>query len=137
MIIGILKLLILTFCLTVLHTKWVNHNLTIKNPIDTIGNRSRDLSTSTTAPPIDNTGRFVMFSVITNIYNKKTKGPTVHTSNTSSCKNKLFQFSCGCEQFHYRRSFGFLVMNICNHGEHYEIAPYNTAHANFMLDNEG
>jgi exonuclease I len=67
-----------------------------------------------------------MFSVITNIYNKKTKGPTlmefftatrklktifwqlemfyvppvVHTSNISNCQKKLFQFSCGCEQFH-------------------------------------
>ena len=73
-----------------------------------------------------NTGRFIMFSVITNIYNKKAKGPTVmelftatgklkklniismcavsplvHTSNISSCqKKKLFQFSCSCEQFH-------------------------------------
>ena len=35
-------------------------------------------------------------------------------------KKKLFQFSCGCEQFHYGRSFGFLVINVCNHGEHYE-----------------
>jgi len=27
--------------------------------------------------------------------------PMVHTSNISSCqKKKLFQFSCGCEQFH-------------------------------------
>jgi len=25
----------------------------------------------------ENTGRFIMFSVITNIYNKKTKGPTL------------------------------------------------------------
>ena len=82
-----------------------------------------------------------MFSMITNIYNKKTKGPTlmelftatgklkkfflqlemfdmcttgdrahidtifkcdacVATSNISSCKKKLFHFSCGCEQFH-------------------------------------
>ena len=75
------------------------------------------------------TGRFIMFSVITNIYNKKTKRPTLmelftatgklkkvfffdnwrcsicvsrvtrHTPNISSCKKKLFQFSCGCEQF--------------------------------------
>ena len=35
-------------------------------------------------------------------------------------KKKLIQFSCGCEQFHYGRSFGFLVINVCNHGEHYE-----------------
>jgi len=69
-----------------------------------------------------------MFSVITNIYNKKTDRPTlmefftatgklkktfflqldlfdvspvVHTSNKSSCKKKnLFQFSCCCEKFH-------------------------------------
>jgi len=26
--------------------------------------------------------------------------PMVHKSNISSCQNKLFQFSCGCEQFH-------------------------------------
>jgi len=26
---------------------------------------------------VGNTGRFVIFSVITNIYNKKTKGPTL------------------------------------------------------------
>ena len=32
----------------------------------------------------------------------------------------VFQFSCGCEEFHYGRSFGFLVINVCNHGEHYE-----------------
>jgi hypothetical protein len=25
--------------------------------------------------------------------------PVVHTSNVSSCQKKLFQFSCGCEQF--------------------------------------
>jgi hypothetical protein len=70
-----------------------------------------------------------MFSVITNIYNKKTKGPTlmelftatgklkkfffwqlvmfdvspvVHTSYISILQNnkKKVQFSCGCEQFH-------------------------------------
>jgi hypothetical protein len=34
---------------------------------------------------------------------------------------KLFQFSCGCEQFQYGRSFGFLVINVCNHGGHYEM----------------
>ena len=72
-----------------------------------------------------------MFSVITNIYNKNTKGPTLmeffaatgklkqfsfrqlemfdmcrvtrgFTYRTSLVvkKKKLFQFSCGCEQFH-------------------------------------
>jgi hypothetical protein len=33
---------------------------------------------------------------------------------------KLFQFFCGCEQFHWGRWFGFLVINVCIHGEHYE-----------------
>ena len=47
--------------------------------------------------------------------------PVVHTSNVSSCQKKtLSQFSCGCEQFHSGRSFGFLVINVCNHREHYE-----------------
>ena len=132
------------------------------------------------------TGRFIMFSVTTNIYNKNIKGPTLmelctvigklkkfffwqleifdvcNTGDTAhidkifkfllhkrhhgdACvattwimyrcvpchpwcthrtslfvKKKLFQFSCGCEQFHSSRSFGFLVINVCNHGEHYE-----------------
>ena len=114
-----------------------------------------------------------MFSVITNIYNKKTKGPTLTDFFTatgifffpnqrysisaprvtrhaqirysSSChmqeleyridacrvtrgalieylqlKKKKNQFSCGCEKFHYGRSFGFLVINVCNDGVHYE-----------------
>jgi hypothetical protein len=89
-----------------------------------------------------------MFSVITNIYNKKTKGPTLIELFTATGKlkkvfwqlemfdvcttgdtahighlwlsKKLFQFSCGCEQFHYGRSFGFLVINVCNRGEYYE-----------------
>jgi len=44
--------------------------------------------------------------------------PVVHTANISSCQKNLFLFSCGCEQFH--RAFGFLVINVCNHGEHYK-----------------
>jgi hypothetical protein len=40
--------------------------------------------------------------------------PMVHTSKTSSCQKNFFSFiSLG-------RSFGFLVINIRNHGEHYE-----------------
>jgi protocatechuate 3,4-dioxygenase beta subunit len=40
----------------------------------------------------DNTGRFVMFSVITNIYNKKTKRPTLMEffTATRKLKKKLF-----------------------------------------------
>jgi hypothetical protein len=36
-------------------------------------------------------------------------------------KKKLFQFSCGCAQFHEGRSFDFLVINVCYHTEHYEM----------------
>jgi hypothetical protein len=34
--------------------------------------------------------RFAMFAV----------SPVMHTSDISRCKQKLFQFFCGCEQFH-------------------------------------
>jgi hypothetical protein len=34
----------------------------------------------------DNTGRFIMFSMITNIYNKKTKGPTLMELFTATGK---------------------------------------------------
>jgi len=37
-----------------------------------------------------NTGRFIMFSVITNIYNKKTKGPTLIEFFTVTEKLKKF-----------------------------------------------
>ena len=38
-----------------------------------------------------NTGRFIMFSVITNIYNKKTKGPTLMELFTATGKlRKVF-----------------------------------------------
>ena len=36
------------------------------------------------------TGRFIMFSVITNIYNKKTKGPTLIELFTATGKLKKF-----------------------------------------------
>ena len=39
-----------------------------------------------------NTGRFIMFSVITNIYNKKTKGPTLMELFTATGKLKEFSF---------------------------------------------
>jgi hypothetical protein len=38
------------------------------------------------------TGRFIMFSVITNIYNKKTKGPTLMELFTATRKLKKFFF---------------------------------------------
>jgi hypothetical protein len=37
------------------------------------------------------TGRFIMFSVITNIYNKKTKGPTLMELFTATEKLKKWQ----------------------------------------------
>jgi hypothetical protein len=55
-----------------------------------------------------------------NIVSMCAVSPVVHTSNVSSCQKKLFRFSCVCEQFHLGRSFGFLVINDCNRGEHYE-----------------
>ena len=48
-----------------------------------------------------------------------------HIENLNLSKKKLFQFSCGCEQFHYGRSFDFLVINVCNRGEYYETACIN------------
>jgi hypothetical protein len=36
------------------------------------------------------TGRFIMFSVITHIYNKKTKGPTLMELFTATGKQKQF-----------------------------------------------
>ena len=39
---------------------------------------------------VKNTGRFVMFSVITNIYNKKTKGPILMEFFTATGKLKKF-----------------------------------------------
>jgi len=38
------------------------------------------------------TGRFIMFSVITNIYNNKTKGPTLMELFTATGKLKKFFF---------------------------------------------
>ena len=39
---------------------------------------------------LQNTGRFIMLSVITNIYNKKTKGPTLMELFTATGKLKKF-----------------------------------------------
>jgi hypothetical protein len=38
----------------------------------------------------NSTGRFIMFSVITNIYNKKTKGPTLMELFTATEKLEKF-----------------------------------------------
>ena len=39
---------------------------------------------------LDNTGRFIMFSVNTNVYNKKTKGPTLMEFFTAIGKLNMF-----------------------------------------------
>jgi hypothetical protein len=54
-----------------------------------------------------------------NIVSMCAVSPVVHTSHISSCQKNV-QFSCGCEQFHEGRSFGFLFINVCNHEGHYE-----------------
>jgi hypothetical protein len=72
-----------------------------------------------------------MFNVIKNIYNKKTKGPTLLELFTAT--GKLIFFNGKQEMFDvcttgdtahidtiFKLSFGFLVINVCNHGEHYE-----------------
>ena len=41
---------------------------------------------------MNNTGRFLMFSVIMNIYNKKTKGPTLMELFTATAKLRKFFF---------------------------------------------
>jgi len=43
---------------------------------------------NTIQPTHNNTGRFIMFSVISNIYNKKTKGPTLMELFTATGKLK-------------------------------------------------
>jgi hypothetical protein len=46
--------------------------------------------------------------------------PMVHTSNVSSCQ-EVFLWLWTI----LGRSFDFLVINVCNHGEHYETACIN------------
>ena len=97
-----------------------------------------------------NTGRFIMFSVITNVYNKKTKGPTlmelftvigklifflhpemfdVCTTGDTAHIDTIFKFLP-----HTRlKSFGVLVINVCNHGEHYETPCIYLAERQFKM----
>ena len=49
------------------------------------------------------TGRFIMFSVITNIYNKKTKGPTLMELFAATGKLKKFFFCLQLEIFNVCR----------------------------------
>ena len=71
-------------------------------------------------------------SWILNIVSVCAVSPMVHTLNISSCQKKLFQFSCGYEKFHYGKLFGFLVINVCNHREHYEMPCTYCQYMNFF-----
>jgi hypothetical protein len=51
---------------------------------------------------------------------------THRTSLVLKKKKTFFQFSSSCEQFHYGRSFGFLVIIVCNHKEHYKTPCIST-----------
>jgi len=57
-----------------------------------------------------------------NIVSMCAVSPVVHTSNISSCQNKkiFFSFPVAVKNYIKVGSFGFLVMNVCNHGERYE-----------------
>jgi hypothetical protein len=46
--------------------------------------------------------------------------PLVRTSDISSCQNNFFGFLVAVNSCIKVKSFGFLAVNICNHGEHYE-----------------
>ena len=47
------------------------------------------------------TGRFIMFSVITNIYNKKTKGPTLMELFTATGKLTIFLTNIDVRRVHH------------------------------------
>ena len=46
--------------------------------------------------------------------------PMVNTSNISSCQKKIFSFPVAVTISIKVGPLGFLVINVCNHGEHYE-----------------
>jgi hypothetical protein len=43
--------------------------------------------------------------------------PVVHTSNISSCQKNFFSFPVAVNN---SIKVDYLVINVCNHGEHYE-----------------
>ena len=62
-----------------------------------------------------------MFAVITNIYNKKTKGPTLMELFIATGKLKKF-FFWQLEMFDvYTTGDTAHIVNVCNHGEYYEM----------------
>jgi len=55
-----------------------------------VGGSYRECKKCKTCVDILNTGHFIMFSMIMNIYNKKTKGPTLMELFTATGKVKKF-----------------------------------------------
>jgi hypothetical protein len=52
-----------------------------------------------------------------NIVSMCVVSPVVHTSNISSCQKVFFNFPVAVNN---SITVGFLVTNVCKHGEHYE-----------------
>ena len=67
------------------------HNMSISDKPTDIGTHNEECLRST--------GRFIMFSVITNLYNKKTKGPTLMELFTATGKLKKVLFFWQLEIF--------------------------------------
>ena len=55
-----------------------------------------------------------------NIVSMSAVSPVVHTSNISSCQKETFWQLDMFDVSNSIKAFGFLVINVCNHGEHYE-----------------
>jgi hypothetical protein len=75
---------------------------------------------------ITHTRHFIMFSVITNIYNKKTKGPTLMELFTATGKVKKFFFTtrdgrCGLHGWHgtHRYDIKVLATHVSTWGHRY------------------
>jgi hypothetical protein len=68
-------------------------------------------------------GHFIMFSVIINIYNKKPKGSTLmelFTAKVKQPEKNFFSFPVTVINSIKVGPLVFLVINFCNHGEHYD-----------------
>ena len=55
-----------------------------------------------------------------NIVSTCAVSPVVHTSNISTCQKNFFSFPLAVNNSIKVDPLVFLVINVCNHGEHYE-----------------
>jgi len=86
------------------------------------------VNTRKTSLEIHYTGRFIMFSVITNIYNKKTKEPTLMELFTATGKLKKFFF------FWQLEIFGVRTMGNTAHIDTiFKFLPHTRQHECFLL----